>query len=71
MEASKDFQESQDEMYVAGKPSLGLRMLESNSEIHPPPPGQGSEVLCPRRRSKAGTDTEPRPLTFVGLRAPG
>ena len=36
MEASKDFQESQDEMYVAGKPSLGLRMLESNSEIHPP-----------------------------------
>lgn len=59
-----------------GTLSLGFRVLESNSEIQPPPPGQGSEALCLRRHSKAGADTEPgpldsQPLTFAGLRAPG
>lgn len=56
-----------------GTLSLGSRMLDSNSEIHPPPPSQEREVLCPRRHSKEGADAEHglRTLSLCHLRVSG
>lgn len=38
---------------LLGTLSLGLKMLDSNPEVQPPPAGQGGEGLCPRRHSMA------------------
>lgn len=70
MEASKDCRESRGEMYVAGNPPPRAQNARLLTQIHPPPPGQGSEALCPqealcpRRHSKGVQVLNPGLLTF-------